>query len=176
MSRLNYLKGKPRGEIRASPLERVLSRVASDTGTECWIFTGALNEAGYGIVGLGRRGQPNDRAHRVVYRFLVGDTPAGMFVCHRCDVPACCNPNHLFLGTPKENSMDSVKKGRSSPPPRNKHLIGSAHYAAKLTETQVLDMRQRRRDGATLAELAHLFGVNGSTVWGIVSRQRWRHI
>ena len=99
---------------------RTLERVVRIPFSGCWIFTGALNEAGYGMVGLGARGERNDRAHRITYRHFKGEIPKGMLVCHECDVPSCCNPDHLFLGTHKDNTRDMINKKRNSPPPRPK--------------------------------------------------------
>lgn len=100
-------------------IERVLSKVEKIPECGCWIFMGAVNEAGYGMVGLGGRGSGIDRAHRVTYRHFVSDIPEGLVVCHKCDVRSCCNPDHLFLGTHADNHADMVKKGRDSKPPRN---------------------------------------------------------
>jgi len=93
-------------------IERVLGRIVRLPFSGCWIFTGATNNFGYGIVGLGSRGQPNDRAHRITYRHFRGEIPDGMFVCHTCDVPSCCNPDHLFLGDRADNMKDAAKKRR----------------------------------------------------------------
>lgn len=76
----------------------------------CWIWTGNWNQTGYGSVK--RRGKWVDAAHRLFYKLHVGPIPDGLFVCHKCDVPACCNPDHLFLGTNSENQIDRHRKGR----------------------------------------------------------------
>jgi len=80
----------------------------SDLGG-CWLFTGHLDRNGYGRYGGGPR---RTHTHRLTYRLCVGPIPHGLFVCHRCDVPACCNPQHLFIGTQKDNIQDAVHKGR----------------------------------------------------------------
>lgn len=142
----------------------------------CWEFTGAKNENGYGIVGLGKRSEGVDRAHRVIYREICGPILDGMFVCHKCDNPPCCNPEHLFLGTAQENNSDMRAKGRGSCPPRNLHLRGSNHYIAKLNEDLVVEMRSRNKAGASIYSLAKDFGVSYATVYNAVHRKTWKHV
>jgi hypothetical protein len=76
---------------------------------QCWIWTGPLSDLGYGKVMY--RGR-HWRAHRLAYTLSVGPIPTGVMVCHRCDVPACVNPAHLWLGTGLENVRDRDRKGR----------------------------------------------------------------
>ena len=77
----------------------------------CWLWTGAKNQSGYGVIWDRARGA-NSFAHRAMYELNVGPIPPEMFLCHHCDVPNCVRPNHLFVGTPKDNSVDSSRKGR----------------------------------------------------------------
>jgi hypothetical protein len=155
---------------------RVLDKVVRIPFSGCWIFYGATNEAGYGIVGTGGRGAPNDRAHRITYRHFRGEIPAGMFVCHSCDVPECCNPDHLFLGTNQDNVNDMIAKGRNSPPPRNPHVVGSFHPGAKLNEDQVIEMRSLYLKGWTQQALAIKYGVARQTISKVVNNKRFRHV
>src|ERR1041385_5143502 len=76
------------------------------TESGCWLWAGARNHNGYGIVGK------NVRAHRMAYQMYVGAFPNHLLVCHKCDTPACVNPAHLFLGTNEINLRDAADKGR----------------------------------------------------------------
>lgn len=79
----------------------------------CWLWTGALDTDGYGMIAVGRGPKP---AHRVSWQLHAGEIPAGKHVLHRCDIPSCVNPGHLFLGTHSDNMQDGYKKGRVTPP------------------------------------------------------------
>ena len=75
----------------------------------CWPWKGALHRFGYGMI---QRGKRSDTAHRVAWEVTHGAPESGKYICHRCDNPPCCNPNHLFIGDPVDNMMDMVNKGR----------------------------------------------------------------
>lgn len=157
-------------------IERVLDKVVRIPFSGCWIYSGATNDSGYGIVGTGGRGMPNDRAHRITYRHFCGDIPKGMFVCHTCDVPSCCNPDHLFLGTNLDNVKDMIRKGRNSPPPRNPHVVGSVHPLAKVNEDQVIEMRELYRKGWKQKSLSEKYGIARQTVSKIINNKRFKHV
>ena len=91
-------------------LERLLEKVIVDSVTDCWNFTGGKNNIGYGMI---RDGKKMRTAHRVSYEEHNGKIPHGMCVCHTCDNTLCCNPNHLWIGTLKDNSQDMIRKGRA---------------------------------------------------------------
>lgn len=93
-------------------LERLLEKVIVDSVTDCWNFTGGKNNIGYGMI---RDGKKMRTAHRVSYEEHIGKIPARMCVCHTCDNTLCCNPNHLWIGTLKDNSQDMMRKGRAKP-------------------------------------------------------------
>lgn len=82
-------------------------------GVGCWGWSGAVDGGGYGALSNrnGSKYSP-EKAHRLSYEKYFGEIPKGLFVCHKCDNPICSNPEHLFLGTQKDNMVDCSNKGR----------------------------------------------------------------
>lgn len=100
-----------RGVNKPIPIDQKMAKYVERLDKdECWIYSGYKNKAGYGKIGTS--GGKNEYAHRVMYRLEKGEIPEGMVVMHACDNPSCCNPNHLNLGTTKDNVQDMVRKGR----------------------------------------------------------------
>src|SRR6266436_3386291 len=79
----------------------------------CWLWTSCCMKNGYGVIGKGREGKGMALAHRVAWMLHFGPIPEGMYICHRCDVKLCVRMDHLFLGTPADNSKDMISKGRN---------------------------------------------------------------
>lgn len=102
------LDGFPPPTVR----KRLLGQCEPDLNSGCWLWTGRIVQHGYGAIYVGRRGSKVG-AHRASYVVHNGPIPAGMFVCHRCDTPACINPAHLFLATGDQNMADMKAKGRA---------------------------------------------------------------
>ena len=152
-------------------IDRFWSRV--DKSGDCWVWTAATTNGGYGVIrDTGRNGKII-RAHRLSWELHNGPIPAGIEVCHRCDNPPCVNPAHLFLGTHQDNVTDTVNKGRASGGgPR-----GSLHHQAKLTEAQVVDIRARHTAGAaSQRQLAREYGVDRRAIHQVVYRKTWIHV
>lgn len=139
----------------------------------CWEWTGISRFFGAekrprGIICISRpKGMKikQELAHRASYRAFRGEIPSGLFVIHSCDNPSCVNPAHLRLGTPAENSRDMVARGRQ--------YKGESHHKAKLTESDVLEIRELLRSGATQLELAKRFSITRRSVNGIKNRKTW---
>lgn len=125
---------------RTGPAEQRFWAKVDKRGTdECWPWTAAVRNSaeGYGAFWYERRHQPSNRMALV---FSGTPVPAGMVACHACDNPGCCNPAHLFVGTPRQNNDDKVRKKR--------HAAGERHGSARLTREQVAEIRSLRQPGS----------------------------
>jgi hypothetical protein len=119
-----------------SPAIRFWSKVIQ--GPECWTWRGSVSETGYGSFQYRNRKMG---AHRAAYLMHVGEIPTGMIVCHRCDNPSCVRPDHLFVGTHKDNTRDMMAKNRDGFTNRRKTHCPSGHpYAGE----NLLVMKGRR--------------------------------
>jgi hypothetical protein len=135
----------------------------------CRIWLGAATKNGYGQVQINGK---KIYLHRLVYERRKGYIPDGMNVCHTCDIPACINEDHLWLGTFQQNHEDKVKKGRA----RGGRMVGEEHLQAKLTAEEVLAIRERYARGETQTSLAKEFGVRQGHLTNVIARRCWRHI
>ncbi len=136
-----------------APVNRLIEKnITRVPFSGCWLWTKSV------VRGYGRasRGVKFAYAHRVAYEDYVGPIPKGLWVLHRCDVPSCCNPAHLFLGTPKDNTADSMAKGRHKAPPRRSYW--------KLTDQQRSEIVVKFNAGVPAVDLAAEYGVHKSRV------------
>ena len=177
-----------------SDIQRFWSKVDRSGGPDaCWPWTaGKFAGKDYGVF---RAHGKNYRSHRFAYIAAHGPIPEGLLVCHRCDNPECCNPAHLWLGTPADNMADMVAKGRSlkgidSVPPetrargeRNGALThperltrGTSHHASKLTPDLVRSIRTRFAAGETQTAIAASIGVSQPVVSSVVRGETWGHV
>lgn len=152
--------GRP-AKKRVTPIFDRLERfqVKSDG---CWAWSGSKDGKGYGILSS-RHGNSRspEKAHRVSYEKENGEIPDGMVVRHKCDNPECTNPDHLEVGTQKDNMRDMVNRGRM-----NEKSIKNLNHEKALTKSQVSEIKKMkfvgangRGEGVTRKEVAKLYGV-----------------
>jgi hypothetical protein len=157
--------------ITQKDIERFWGKVDKESsqvfynGTRCWEWTAACHhQGGYGQVWMGTRILA---AHRVSYELTYGSIPDEPDVLHHCDNRRCVNPDHLFLGTDRDNIDDKVRKNRQQ------RMYGEANGRSKLSDAQVAEIRRRYRrngiGGENSNQLAEEFGVSGTQVLDIVN-------
>ena len=154
----------------ASIADRFWSKVLRSRG--CWLWQAALCSGRYGFFWLMGR---NHYAHRVAYQLAGGVIRAGKLICHKCDVPRCVNPAHLFQGTPKDNVIDCVRKGRRG----RTGARGISHPRSKLTPRNVRLIRSTYRPyihGYTVPALAKRLGVSNHTIQAVLGRATWKDV
>lgn len=168
-------------ELTEKQLRRFWGYIAKKDINECWLWTGSTVGRGYGRMSFGRH--RTLRSHRVAYLLHYGLWPGELLVCHKCDNPPCCNPHHLFLGTSDDNIKDAVKKGRmiSGDQWQAKHpnhvKRGSQNHTSKLTEAQVLEIRERvAKKEMPQYQLQKIYRICQRTMYLIVHRKSWTHI
>lgn len=171
----NQIKGEPRrfiaGHHRGLPEEiRFWSKVAKKGDDDCWNWTGGKTR-GYGAF------NPNGKrviAHRAAWFYIHGEIASGFLVCHKCDNPSCCNPNHLFLGTQLDNMTDMTSKGRGN--------IGERHGNSKLTDIQAGEIKQLKPrphvkgNGDLAKSLAKKYGMRVDNIYFIWRGDTWKHV
>ena len=159
--------------LSAQDIERFKKRIIETDPKKCWPWQGS-KVRGYGSFWLQGRTTP---AHRIAYFFATGQNPACSLVLHRCDNPPCCNPSHLFLGTPADNTRDMMLKGRKrigTPTP----VRGMDQHSAKLTDDLVRIILNLAAQGWGASKIWHTnqFPVSRRTIASIVKGRRWTHI
>ena len=143
--------------------ERFASYTKRSDHTGCLLWTGWRDKNGYGRVRWSGRRQP---AHRAAWIRAHGTIPDGLLVCHRCDVPACVEVSHLFLGTPRENTHDAMRKGRL--------VVGERSPRARITAADAAAIRRAYMPGlVSRQELASKYGLSRAAIGDIAKRRSW---
>ncbi len=133
---------------------------------ECVVWAEGKDKNGYGQFWYERSNKT--RAHRWAYLWHYGSIPDGMAILHKCDNPPCVNPLHLWAGTLAENSKDCVAKRR--------HRFGESHNFARLTNAQVLEIRERCYAGERQSKLAVEYGITEGFVSVIACNKAWKYL
>jgi hypothetical protein len=173
------IKAKPRKPL---PIEDRFWQKVQKTN-DCWLWTAYTDSNGYGEIHCKNGNSRVEYAHRISWMIHFGSIPEGMEVCHKCDVPRCVRPDHLFLGTQYDNIHDCIDKKRNPILIKGRAgMKGEDHPLRKLTEEQVIEIRRRYVSGvnqynpSNRRELAEEFGINPTHVWQVYARKVWKHI
>ena len=147
-------------------LQKLINKLEYSTETYCWLWNGRIRK-GYGEIKYNGK---HFGAHRVAYQYFVKDIPDGLCVLHKCDVPNCCNPMHLYIGTKQDNADDRERRNRSN---YNNAARGEKNGRSKLTEKQVLEIRESKDTQVVLAKRYH---ISRSHISNVRNRKMWKHI
>ena len=148
-----------------TPEERFWSKVDKTSNPNgCWEWTASKYKDGYGRYWINNK---TLRAHRYSYEIHNIPITNDLYVCHTCDNPACVNPAHLFLGTPKDNMDDKVSKGRCQ------DQKGLKNPFVKLSEADILDIRSRKLSSN---QYIKKYGISQTHFYAIINRKTWTHI
>jgi hypothetical protein len=172
----HYIRNKRYGNSSGGPKakgsleERFWRFVEKKSDCECWNWFGQIMPNGYGRVSAGAKLDGGIGAHRVSWSlFNKQNVPHGMYVMHSCDNRACVNPNHLSIGTPKDNTQDMIAKGRK----KVVAPLGEGNGKAKLTVEKVKLIKQSNLKSA---ELARQFGLSENCIRGVRIGRTWSHV
>jgi hypothetical protein len=136
----------------------------------CREWTTGKTKKGYGQFWLNRK---NVEAHRFAWEFYNGLIPNGLLVCHKCDNPPCCNPEHLFLGTFLDNNRDTIDKGKFIP-----SQVGENHYKTKLNNKIIEKVLLKIQSGeiSNISDASESLGVKYHVFSDILNGKNWKHI
>lgn len=169
------------------------SRMIPEPNSGCWLWLGAATQSHGGCL-YGHRilNGKKWKVHRLMWVLCKGEIPPGLFVCHKCDVGLCINPDHLFLGTAADNNKDRRRKKRDHwfknntvasktlAAARKKAVHAAARGEdagnAKLTENQIIEIRDLRIIGLTQQRIATKYSVSQNTIHRILAGKTWCHV
>ncbi len=150
---------------------RFYDKVLLPNENGCMEWQASKRDFGYGAFSL--HGGFPIKAHRYSYELFNGKIPKGMHVLHKCDNPPCVAPEHLYLGTDKENSSDRIKRNRHSPPPVR---FGEKNNKSKLTDNDVINILKLFNSGVSAYKVSKIYNMDKSTIQDIKSGKNWKHI
>ncbi|MBX5089355.1 HNH endonuclease [Rhizobium lentis] len=148
--------------------DRLFDKVMPEPNSGCWLWLGGVSDKRYGKFRWSEG--VTALAHRASWIVHKGEIPTGLLVCHKCDNGFCVNPDHLFLGTAKDNSDDKLRKGRDT------HAFGESHGRSRLNDCHVKAILSGLDDGRTYQSLADEYGVARRTIRDIKTGRNWRHL
>lgn len=152
-------------------IRRFVRKVGSKNSNGCCLWLAGKSSKGYGCFYPTRRNATG--AHRFAWELAnEKKIPGGLFVCHACDVPSCCNPEHLFLGTNLENMRDMANKKRTHFQRHPEEIKrGEKSHMAKLTDFEVSEIRKLKGSGLSQSAIGKMFGVCQSHVGVILNNK-----
>lgn len=152
-------------------IERFWIKVDIRNSDDCWEWKGCKWD-GYGSFRVGGRKGRSLRSHRIAWTIQNGSIPPGLQVLHKCDNRACCNPNHLFLGTNADNVADKVSKERQN----INQFKGETAPSAKINEFDVYKIREMYKSGHGYAAIGRVMGITRQQVYRIITKRAWKHL
>jgi hypothetical protein len=157
---------------RKKPSKEIQYKITDNGCHEC--ISHCKDSKGYPIIAVNHK---KFHMSRYIYELHHGPIPKGLIVRHKCDNPACINPDHLEIGTAYDNVHDMIDRGRAKygnvmllP------LIGSKNKIAKLDEQKVIDILKRLEKGESQASIARSYGVNRVRICEIAKGKSWKHV
>lgn len=163
----HYARFKRNGTERpfktARVSERMIRRGWTVTESGCWEWNGTRSAENYGSISVGNKTR---LTHRLAYETWVGPIPEGNVVRHKCDNPPCMRPEHLEVGTYRDNTQDMIERGRSA--------WHKSSHLAKLSWAKVREARLLASEGRSARELAEDFGVGYTTMCRVLSGKTWK--
>lgn len=158
---------------KPSDMERFAALCMPEPNSGCWLWLGNVRGRGYGTFKMKGAAIPAHRASVILYR---GDFDRSLFVCHKCDVPGCVNPDHLFLGTPGDNHRDMVAKSRAAW--SHGEFRGEGNPFNKLTASAVADIKLALTAVPTpeIYAMARAYGVSPANIHSIRNGETWADV
>lgn len=149
-------------------VEYLLGRSMPIPESGCWVWLGAVSSGKRGYPVISDKNGLAVKVTRLIWEMLHGSIPEGMFICHKCDVPSCINPDHLYAGTPKQNSADMMKRNRSY----LQKVQGNVRRK-RITREQAIAVMTSTK---SLHEMAKEFSLQVGTLSYIRSGRTWKKL